>query len=73
MGTINATLHAAEPNTTWVNATFSWGTSKRAIQPSPAPWSPVFSLLAVCGGFPASRELLILALGERVGGYEVKR
>jgi len=58
MGTVNAKLLSVEPNTTWVNGTFSWGTSKRAIQPSSAPWSLVFSLLAVCGEFPAARGVL---------------
>jgi len=41
MGTVNALLLFAEPNTNWVNATFVWVTSTRSVieatQPNPAP------------------------------------
>lgn len=73
MGTINAKLLSVEPNTTWVNGTFSWGTSKRAIQPSSAPWSLVFSIPAVCGEFPDARGVLSLTRSEKVWAYEVNR
>lgn len=73
MGTINAKLLSVKPNTTWVNGTFSWGTSKRAIQPSSAPWSLVFSFPAVCGEFPDARGVLFLTRPEKVWAYEVNR
>jgi hypothetical protein len=73
MGTINAKLLSVEANTIRVNRIFSWGTSKRAIQPSPSPWSLVSAIPAVWGEFPASREVLILTQPEKVGAHEVKR
>ena len=67
MGTISATLHSVEPNTTKVTATFSWGTSKRAIQPSPAPWSQVFSFSAVWAGFPLPGKSYSSSILKRLG------
>jgi len=73
MGTINAKLLSVELNTTWVNGTFSWGTSKSAIQPASAPRSLVFSFPAVCGEFPAARGVLFLTRPEKVWAYEVNQ
>lgn len=65
MGTVNATLLFAEPNTNWVNATFLCVTSQRSIS-----WA---TAKRPRGEFPASRGVLILTHPEEVGDDEVKQ
>jgi hypothetical protein len=74
MGTVNALLLFAEPNTNWVNATFVWATSTRSIFGLPSQTRHPDGMcpsLAARDVFLASREVLILAQPEAAGGNEV--
>jgi hypothetical protein len=56
MGTKNATLLSAVPNTNWVTATFLWVTARRLTQPSPAPGQFVYFFCSArqVSSFPGS-------------------
>jgi hypothetical protein len=72
MGTVNATLLFAEPNTNWVNATFLRMGDLKVVKPSPAP-GRLYPLFAARGESPASRGVLILTHPGEVGDDEVKQ
>ena len=82
MGTENATPLFAVPNTNWVNATFSWLTSKEANLSGdgeavnlakPGTRAVCVLIHAMRGEFPASREVLSVTHPEQVGSKEVKQ
>ena len=77
MGTEIATLLSAVPNTNWVNATFSWITSKGQFldrtpaKPGTRAVSVLFSQRAASFQLPGG--VLILAHPEKDGGNEVNQ
>ncbi len=72
METALATLLLAEPNTTWVNATFSWATTNRPAPPSLVSGQSVSNFLAALRVF-CSRGVLLLPHPEKAGSDEVKQ
>ena len=67
MGTVNATLLLAVPNTNWVVATFSWVTVKRLIQLHPPPGRIVSSVLQRATSFLLPGESYLLPFLKRLG------
>jgi len=76
MGTVNATLLLAVPNTNWVIATFSrvtakrsisWVTAKRSTQLNPAPGRIVSSVLQRATSFLLPGESYLLPFLKRSG------
>jgi hypothetical protein len=67
MGTVNATLLLAVPNTNWVVATFSWVTAKRLIQLHPPPGWIVSSVLQRATSFLLPGESYLLPFLKRLG------
>ena len=79
MGTENATLLSDVPNTSQVNATFSWATLMGHRRNNlevvrPANRTPGFSVLHLAerGEFAASRGVLFLTYPEEARANEVK-
>ena len=73
MGTVNATLLLAVPNTNWVIATLFLG-DREAVNPAkPGTRADCVLYVAARDEFPASRGVLSLTLPEKVGGHEVKQ